>query len=186
MSRSLAERLGIDQDNPSAQLAAALVEADDHLMRSLASQRGARGVTVEQVAELTGFTAETVLAVEHGSIDPSLSMIRRIAHAIGVLTRHQVAGAPAHIPAGDPEAILAAIEDLDLHHWSAEPSGIHDEEWAIMIRSTDDLEDPLLEATGLTYVDHGTMDEAPARYIATVSPHRIAPLLRELIERRQG
>lgn len=186
MTDRLAEHLGINPDDPSDQLAAALVEADDRLLQSLAAQREARGLTVDQVAERTGFTPATVLAVENGAIDPSLSILRRYAHAVGVLTRHQVASAPAQQPEGDPEAILVAIDALDLHHWSAEAFELHTDEWAIMTRSSDNLEDPLLEAIGLTYVDHGTMDEVEARYVAAVSPHRIAPLMRELIARRQG
>lgn len=181
MSDRLAEHLGIDPADPSARLAREVVEADDHLLRSLAARRVALGMTLEQLAELTGFTPEVVLAVEHGTLDPSLSMLRRIAHALGLRIDHHVTG-----PNGQaaPEEILMAIAALERPYWSAEPSMLHPDEWNIMTRSTEDLHDLLLEASGLTYTGSGTVDEAEARFIAAVSPHRIAPLLRELLQRR--
>lgn len=189
MSDQLAEHLGIDPGTPSARLARSNARSDLEMTLALVAQRKARGLTVEHVAEQLGRTPEQIREFERLEEDPRLSTVRQYALVAGARIDHQITEAhttEAESEQGSPEEILDLIIQLERPCWSAESSIFHEDEFDIMTRSSEDLTDPLLEASGLTYTDHGTMDELEARYIASVSPqHRIAPLLRELMELRQ-
>lgn len=61
----------------------ALIDATDTMMKALVALRGTRGLTVEEVAERMGVSAATVAAFEAYDANPTQSVIRRYAMAVG-------------------------------------------------------------------------------------------------------
>jgi transcriptional regulator with XRE-family HTH domain len=90
MFDELARQLGIDPDSPSQLRADHLVKEDNAMLRRLRGVRMARGLSVETVAERMGVAVETVRDFERYDTDPTLSQLRRYAHAIGALVSHDV------------------------------------------------------------------------------------------------
>lgn len=84
---SLEKLLGIDMTDPVQQLACQLVE-DHQTMISNLVRWGTRDIpnapTVEQKAYRMGVTPYEVVCFESGATDPTLSMIRRYALAVGL------------------------------------------------------------------------------------------------------
>lgn len=77
----LKELLGIDPDSPEQQRADRIINAQGDLRRDLAAVREAAGVTVQDVSDRTGWSTGVVEGIEHGTIDASMSMLRRYCHA---------------------------------------------------------------------------------------------------------
>lgn len=65
-------------------LAEIQIGRDYQFMRSLVTHRQKKNLTVEDVAVRMGMTVESVEEFEREGYDPSLSEIRRYAHAVGV------------------------------------------------------------------------------------------------------
>ncbi|GAA1178837.1 hypothetical protein GCM10009584_20630 [Ornithinimicrobium humiphilum] len=86
----LKELLGIDPDSPEQQRADRIINAQGDLRRDLAAVREAAGVTVQDVSDRTGWSKGVVLGIENGTVDPSLSMMRRYCHAVGCIVTYTV------------------------------------------------------------------------------------------------
>ena len=87
---TLAELLGVDLDSPEMRRAELLAANDRRLLDELVRIRQARGLSQAAVGEIMGVTQPTVAAFEAYDSNPRLSSIRRYAHAVGALVRHQV------------------------------------------------------------------------------------------------
>lgn len=87
---TLEEMLGIDPDSPAALRAAALVEADGYYLRNLVAIRKMRNLTQADVARILGISQPTVASFEAYDSNPTLSSIRRYAHAVEALVAHHV------------------------------------------------------------------------------------------------
>lgn len=86
----LVSQLGMNLQNPSEMLALNLVDEDADFMRNLITVRESAGVSAEELAERMGTSVERVEEFEAYWADPSLSIIRRYAHALGVSYSHEV------------------------------------------------------------------------------------------------
>lgn len=71
-------------------LAEALVLSDANFKQALIEKRISKNISIEVVAERTGFTVEHVKEFERYDYDPKLSEVRRYANAIEVVYRHTV------------------------------------------------------------------------------------------------
>lgn len=69
--------------------------------------RARRGLSMNAVAALAGVPVSTISRIESGKIDPTLSMLDRIAAAIGYTL------APAVTESGSDEPFAAALRELD-------------------------------------------------------------------------
>lgn len=87
---SLEEMLGLDPQSPEMIRAEFLVSSDRELLRRLVEVRRKRGLSQGQVGELMGVSQPTVAAFEAHDSNPQLSTIRRYAHAVRALVRHEV------------------------------------------------------------------------------------------------
>ena len=87
---TLDELLGLDPMSPEVLRADLLAENDRQLLDSLVQVRRARGFTQALVAESMGVKQPTVADFEAHDSNPTLSQIRRYAHAVGVLIYHRV------------------------------------------------------------------------------------------------
>lgn len=86
----LDELLGLDPTSPEVLRANLLAENDQALMDALVRVRIKRGMTQAQVAEAMGIKQPTVADFEAHDSNPTLSRIRRYAHAVGALVAHKV------------------------------------------------------------------------------------------------
>ena len=87
---SLEEMLGLDPQSPEMLRAEFLVSGDRELLRRLVEVRKERGLSQAQVGDLMGVAQPTVAAFEAHDSNPQLSTIRRYAHAVRALIRHEV------------------------------------------------------------------------------------------------
>ena len=87
---TLDELLGLDPMSPEVQRADLLAENDQQLLDALVQVRRERGFTQAQVAESMGVKQPTVADFEAHDSNPTLSRIRRYAHAVGALISHRV------------------------------------------------------------------------------------------------
>lgn len=87
---TLEDLLGIDPDSPEIRRTTHLAEADYALISRLVRLRGAQGLSQADVAQRMGVTQSTVCTFERMDNDPRLSTIRRYAHAVEALIRHDV------------------------------------------------------------------------------------------------
>ncbi len=87
---TLDELLGLDPMSPEVLRADLLAENDRQLLDSLVQVRRSRGFTQARVAESMGVKQPTVADFEAHDSNPTLSQIRRYAHAVGVLIYHRV------------------------------------------------------------------------------------------------
>lgn len=84
------EMLGIDRDDPLQQLAADIVSNSDSFVESLKQHRLERGLSPEAVAKRMGTTEASVRGFEQGSLDVTLSFIRRYLHATRLLAGYAI------------------------------------------------------------------------------------------------
>ena len=82
---TLYELLGLDPVSPEVLRADLLAENDQQLLDALVQVRRERGFTQAQVAESMGVKQTTIADFEAYDSNPTLSQIRRYAHAVGVL-----------------------------------------------------------------------------------------------------
>ncbi|MEZ5087427.1 MAG: helix-turn-helix transcriptional regulator [Tessaracoccus sp.] len=87
---TLAELLGIDADSPDVLRAESLAEQDRALLDALVQVRITRGLTQTQVADALGVKQPSIAHFETHDSNPTLSRIRRYAHAVGALISHRV------------------------------------------------------------------------------------------------
>lgn len=87
---TLDELLGLDPMSPEVLRADLLAENDQQLLDALVQVRQERGLTQAQVAESMGVKQPTVADFEAHDSNPTLSRIRRYAHAVGALISHRV------------------------------------------------------------------------------------------------
>lgn len=87
---ALGEYLGIDPTSAEVARAELLAENDQQLLDALIRVRKERGLTQTQVAASMGVTQPTVADFEAHDTNPTLSRIRRYAHAVGALVSHRV------------------------------------------------------------------------------------------------
>lgn len=87
---TLENLLGIDLDSPEMRRAELLAANDRRLLDELVKIRQMRGLSQAAAGEIMGVTQPTVAAFEAYDSNPRLSSIRRYAHAVGALVRHQV------------------------------------------------------------------------------------------------
>lgn len=71
-------------------LADSLVDSHTTLMSELVRMRHEHGLRQEDVAERMGVSQPTVASFEHYDANPTLSTIRRYAHAVGARIEHRV------------------------------------------------------------------------------------------------
>ncbi|MBB1516004.1 helix-turn-helix transcriptional regulator [Tessaracoccus sp. MC1679] len=87
---TLDELLGLDPTSPEALRADLLVENDQELLDALVRVRKDRGLSQADVAKILGVKQPTVADFEAHDSNPTLSRIRRYAHAVGALISHRV------------------------------------------------------------------------------------------------
>lgn len=87
---TLEELLGIDPESDTMLRAEQLVRNDRALLRQLVEVREEQGLTQEDVAARMGVTQATVSRFESYDSNPTLGSIRRYAHAVEALIRHEV------------------------------------------------------------------------------------------------
>lgn len=87
---NLAEMLGVDLSDPEQRLAQELVEADEQMLDELIALRKRMHLTQADVAERMGISQGAVARIESGERDPHLSTLRRYAHAVRAIVRHEV------------------------------------------------------------------------------------------------
>lgn len=88
---TLEEALGFDPESLEVQRATLLAQNDRALLRALIAIREAKGISQALVGEAMGISQPSVAAFEKHDSNPKLSTIRRYAHAIGALVKHEVA-----------------------------------------------------------------------------------------------
>ena len=85
--------------------------------RNLAELRAARGLTLQGLADLTGYTVSYLSQIERGESVPSLSGLASVAAALGVEMRalfKEVAGPRLHVSrASKPLALRTGLSDSD-------------------------------------------------------------------------
>ncbi len=86
----LDELLGLDPTSQEVLRADFLAENDQALMDALIRVRAERGLTQAHVAKAMGVKQPTVADFEAHDSNPTLSRIRRYAHAVGALVAHRV------------------------------------------------------------------------------------------------
>lgn len=87
---TLDELLGLDPASPEALRADLLAENDQALLDALVQVRIDRGLTQAQVAAIMGVKQPSIADFEAHDSNPTLSRIRRYAHAVGALIAHKV------------------------------------------------------------------------------------------------
>ncbi len=87
---TLEELLGLDARSPSMQRATQLVENDGAFLRRLVEIRKEQGLTQQDVADRMGVSQPTVAKFESYDSNPTLATIRRYAHAVEALVKHEV------------------------------------------------------------------------------------------------
>ncbi|MDF7663244.1 helix-turn-helix transcriptional regulator [Bifidobacterium sp. ESL0763] len=70
--------------------ASLLVRNDEKLIDELAEYRKKSGMSVETVADKMGIPADELRDIEGGVGDPAMSVVRRFAHALGLVVSHDV------------------------------------------------------------------------------------------------
>lgn len=84
------ELLGLDSTAPDSVRAALLAESDRQLLDDLVMVRKERGLSQSEVAEIMGVSQPTIADFEAHDSNPTLSRIRRYAHAVGAIVSHRV------------------------------------------------------------------------------------------------
>ncbi len=79
-------------------------------LRGLRQIRQRRGISIGQLAEVTGLRRETIAHLEHGQEDPQPYALRRLEVALGVSAAELYGGPPA--PAHTVPALLLPTADL--------------------------------------------------------------------------
>lgn len=87
---TLHELLGVDPTSPESLRAEFLAENDRALLQALVHVRAENRLTQSEVAARMGVTQPTVADFESHDSNPTLSRIRRYAHAVGALISHRV------------------------------------------------------------------------------------------------
>ncbi|SMO49365.1 helix-turn-helix domain-containing protein [Propioniciclava tarda] len=87
---TLEDLLGINASSPSMIRAELLADNDRALLRGLIQVRRARGFSQEAVGAIMGITQPSVASFEAHDSNPTLATIRRYAHAVGALIKHDV------------------------------------------------------------------------------------------------
>ena len=87
---TLDELLGLDPTSPEALRADLLAENDQELLDALVRVRRDRGLSQADVAKVMGVKQPTIADFEAHDSNPTLSRIRRYAHAVGALVSHRV------------------------------------------------------------------------------------------------
>ena len=87
---TLDELLGLDPTSPEVLRADLLTENDRRLLDDLVRVRKERGLSQSDVAAQLGVKQPTVADFEAYDSNPTLSRIRRYAHAVGALISHRV------------------------------------------------------------------------------------------------
>ncbi len=80
----------LDPNSPSMQRAAQLALNDRAFLRELVEVRKGRGLSQQQVAERLGVSQPMVAKFEASDSNPTLATIRRYAHAVEALVKHEV------------------------------------------------------------------------------------------------
>jgi transcriptional regulator with XRE-family HTH domain len=65
-------------------------------LRGLRQIRQRRGISIGQLAEVTGLRRDTIAHLEHGQEDPQPYVVRRLEIALGVSAVELYGAAPAH------------------------------------------------------------------------------------------
>ena len=81
---------GIDPESPRLKRAELLADNDRALLRDLVSIRESKGLSQADVGRSMGISQPSVAAFERYDSNPKLSTIRRYAHAVGAVIRHEV------------------------------------------------------------------------------------------------
>lgn len=71
-------------------LAESLVDSDARLLKALVESRKRQGLSVEEVSRRMGVSEDEVREFEYYWADPSLSVVRRYALAVGSMVRHTI------------------------------------------------------------------------------------------------
>lgn len=87
---TLDELLGMNPTSPGVLRADLLAENDQRLLDALVRVRKERGLSQAAVASAMGVKQPTVADFEAHDSNPTLSRIRRYAHAVGALISHRV------------------------------------------------------------------------------------------------
>lgn len=88
--RDVANRLGIDPDDPTVQRGLDLFNADADMLDALVQLRHTKNLTQDQVAERMNRDRTSVTRFERLDSDPHLSTVRRYALAVGATIAHEV------------------------------------------------------------------------------------------------
>lgn len=81
-------------------------------LRGLRQARQRSGLSISQLAELTGLRRDTVTHLEHGKEDAQPYALRRLAAALGASTAELVGVSVLESPATEPAARPASSGDL--------------------------------------------------------------------------
>ncbi|MGV9676382.1 helix-turn-helix domain-containing protein [Nocardia sp. NPDC003482] len=107
-------------------LAAALADAEFQLKDDLVAARKAAGLDQKDVAEIMGVDKSTVSRFERLDSNPTLSMIRYYAHAVGVLVHYKVdPGTTAETP--EPAATPPSLGQWYVTHMSEVIPVLHEQ-----------------------------------------------------------
>lgn len=90
MTPALEELLGLDPASPALLRAQLLADNDRALLSALVAIRKERGLAQAQVGELMGVSQPSVADFEAHDANPTLSRIRRYAHAVRAHVVHKV------------------------------------------------------------------------------------------------
>lgn len=84
------------------------------LQNDLIALRKAKGLSQKDLAERTGLSQQHVSAIESGRIDPRISTLDAMAHALGAQITLRAGAAPAHLDLAaaeeDPRIVEALFE----------------------------------------------------------------------------
>lgn len=83
------------------------------LQNDLIALRKAQGLSQKGLAERTGLSQQHVSAIESGRIDPRISTLEAIAHALGAQITVRAEAAPAHLLTAaeeDPQIVEALFD----------------------------------------------------------------------------
>ena len=80
----------LEASTPSERLAYELATADIELLQDLRAARIQQGLSQEGLADLLGVSPARVREFEGGLTEPTLSTVRRYAHALSVKIHHRV------------------------------------------------------------------------------------------------
>lgn len=80
-------------------------------LRGLRQARQRSGLSISQLAELTGLRRDTVTHLEHGKEDAQPYVLRRLAAALGASTAELVGVSVLESPPADPSVRSAATNE---------------------------------------------------------------------------